>query len=60
MSLLEIRDLKKYFPVGDGLFSRKKGNVKAVDGVLDGDGPLISSPVWTVVHVASSVRNWRK
>jgi oligopeptide transport system ATP-binding protein len=33
MSLLEIRELKKYFPVGDGLFSRKKGNVKAVDGV---------------------------
>ena len=33
MSLLEIRDLKKYFPVGDGLFARKKGNVKAVDGV---------------------------
>jgi oligopeptide/dipeptide ABC transporter ATP-binding protein len=33
MSLLEIRDLKKYFPVGDGFFSRKKGNVKAVDGV---------------------------
>ncbi|HEY1233914.1 MAG TPA: dipeptide ABC transporter ATP-binding protein [Candidatus Binatia bacterium] len=33
MSLLEIRDLKKYFPVGDGLFSRKTGNVKAVDGV---------------------------
>ena len=33
MSLLEIRDLKKYFPVGDGLFSRGKGAVKAVDGV---------------------------
>ncbi|HEX7229902.1 MAG TPA: dipeptide ABC transporter ATP-binding protein [Candidatus Binatia bacterium] len=33
MSLLEIHDLKKYFPVSDGLFSRKKGNVKAVDGV---------------------------
>ena len=33
MSLLEIRDLKKYFPVGDGLFSRNKGSVKAVDGV---------------------------
>ena len=33
MSLLEIRDLKKYFPVGEGLFSRGKGNVKAVDGV---------------------------
>src|ERR1044072_186682 len=32
MSLLEIRDLKKYFPVGDGLFSRNKGSVKAVDG----------------------------
>lgn len=33
MSLLEIRDLKKHFPVGDGLFSRSKGAVKAVDGV---------------------------
>jgi oligopeptide/dipeptide ABC transporter ATP-binding protein len=33
MSLLEIRDLKKHFPVGDGLFSRGKGMVKAVDGV---------------------------
>ena len=33
MSLLEIRDLKKYFPVGEGLFSRNKGSVKAVDGV---------------------------
>jgi oligopeptide/dipeptide ABC transporter ATP-binding protein len=33
MSLLEIRDLKKHFPVGDGLFSRGKGVVKAVDGV---------------------------
>jgi len=33
MSLVEIRDLKKYFPVGDGFFSRNKGNVKAVDGV---------------------------
>jgi oligopeptide transport system ATP-binding protein len=33
MSLLEIRELKKHFPVGDGLFSRNKGAVKAVDGV---------------------------
>ena len=33
MSLLEVRNLKKHFPVGDGLFSRKKGAVKAVDGV---------------------------
>ena len=33
MSLLEIRNLKKYFPVGDGFFSRNKGAVKAVDGV---------------------------
>ena len=33
MSLLEIRDLKKHFPVGDGFFSRSKGAVKAVDGV---------------------------
>ena len=33
MSLLEIRDLKKHFPVGEGLFSRNKGAVMAVDGV---------------------------
>ena len=33
MSLLEIHDLKKHFPVGEGLFSRKKDVVKAVDGV---------------------------
>ena len=33
MSLLEIHNLKKYFPVGAGLFSRHKGEVRAVDGV---------------------------
>ena len=33
MSLLEIRNLKKHFPVGDGFLSRNKGAVKAVDGV---------------------------
>jgi oligopeptide/dipeptide ABC transporter ATP-binding protein len=33
MSLLEIRDLKKYFPVSSGWFTRDKGMVKAVDGV---------------------------
>jgi oligopeptide transport system ATP-binding protein len=33
MSLVDIRNLKKHFPVGDGLFSRNKGAVKAVDGV---------------------------
>ena len=33
MSLLEIRNLKKYFPVGGGFFSGKKGDLKAVDGV---------------------------
>ncbi|MGH7929571.1 MAG: ATP-binding cassette domain-containing protein, partial [Candidatus Binatia bacterium] len=33
MSLLEIHNLKKHFPVGEGLFSRGKGAVKAVDGV---------------------------
>ena len=33
MSLLEIRNLKKHFPVDAGLFSRGKGAVKAVDGV---------------------------
>lgn len=31
--MLEIRNLKKYFPVGGGLFSRRTGEVKAVDGV---------------------------
>lgn len=33
MSFLEIRNLKKHFPVGDGFLSRNKGAVKAVDGV---------------------------
>lgn len=33
MSLLEIRNLKKYFPVEAGLLARHKGDVKAVDGV---------------------------
>ncbi len=33
MNLLEIHDLKKHFPVGDGLFSSHKESVKAVDGV---------------------------
>jgi oligopeptide transport system ATP-binding protein len=33
MPLLEIRKLKKYFPVGAGFFSRGGGEVKAVDGV---------------------------
>ena len=33
MSLLEIRNLKKYFPVEEGLLARRKGDVKAVDGV---------------------------
>ena len=33
MNLLEIHELKKYFPVGSGLFSRNKDIVKAVDGV---------------------------
>ena len=33
MSLLEVRNLKKYFPVGGGLFSRRRGEIRAVDGV---------------------------
>ncbi|HTM08361.1 MAG TPA: dipeptide ABC transporter ATP-binding protein [Verrucomicrobiae bacterium] len=33
MSLLEVHNLKKYFPVGGGLFSSRKGEVRAVDGV---------------------------
>ncbi len=31
--LLEVRDLKTYFPIRGGVFSRTVGNVKAVDGV---------------------------
>jgi peptide/nickel transport system ATP-binding protein/oligopeptide transport system ATP-binding protein len=31
--LLEVRDLKKHFPVHKGLFSRASGHVYAVDGV---------------------------
>ena len=31
--LLEVRDLKKYYPVTGGLLSRHLGDVKAVDGV---------------------------
>ena len=31
--LLVVKDLKKYFPIRGGLFSRVLANVKAVDGV---------------------------
>ena len=31
--LLSVRDLTKHFPVGGGLFGRKRGAVRAVDGV---------------------------
>ncbi len=31
--LLEVRNLKKYFPITRGIFSRTVGQVKAVDGV---------------------------
>ncbi len=33
MALLEVRDLKKYFPIEKGIFSRAVGYVRAVDGV---------------------------
>ncbi len=32
-SLLDVVDLKKYFPIKRGVLSRKVGNIKAVDGV---------------------------
>ncbi|WP_054958313.1 ABC transporter ATP-binding protein [Paenibacillus dakarensis] len=32
-ALIEVNDLKKYFPVRGGVFQRTVGNVKAVDGV---------------------------
>ncbi len=31
--LLEVRDLRKYFPIRKGLFSRTVGHVKALDGI---------------------------
>ncbi|HZD41449.1 MAG TPA: ATP-binding cassette domain-containing protein, partial [Terriglobales bacterium] len=33
MNLLEIRNLRKHFPVGESLFARKTSVVKAVDGI---------------------------
>jgi oligopeptide/dipeptide ABC transporter ATP-binding protein len=33
MALLEVRNLKKYFPIKKGVFSRTWGHVQAVDGV---------------------------
>ena len=32
-ALLEVRDLKKHFPIHKGVFSRVSGHVYAVDGV---------------------------
>ncbi len=32
-NILEVKDLKMYFPIFGGLFQRLKGHVKAVDGV---------------------------
>ncbi|HCR15996.1 MAG TPA: peptide ABC transporter substrate-binding protein, partial [Candidatus Latescibacteria bacterium] len=31
--LLEVRDLKKHFPINRGIFSKTVGYVRAVDGV---------------------------
>jgi len=33
MSLLEVKNLKKYFPIKKGLLSRTMGQVRAVDGI---------------------------
>ncbi len=33
MALLEVKNLKKYFPIKKGVFSRTMGQVRAVDGV---------------------------
>jgi len=33
MNLLEIKNLKKYFPIKSGVFSRTVNHIKAVDGV---------------------------
>ena len=31
--ILEVRELKRYFPVRTGVFLKKSGDVRAVDGV---------------------------
>jgi ABC-type oligopeptide transport system ATPase subunit len=31
--LIEVKDLKKYYPIRRGLLSRHVGDVRAVDGV---------------------------
>lgn len=31
--ILEVRNLKKYFPIKSGVFAKQKGEVKAVDGI---------------------------
>ena len=31
--LIEVRNLKKYFPLRSGFFNRVTGHVKAVDGI---------------------------
>lgn len=31
--ILEVKNLKKYFPIKSGVFSKQKGEVKAVDGI---------------------------
>ena len=33
MALLEVENLKKYFPVKKGVFSRTVGQIRAVDGI---------------------------
>ena len=38
-ALLEVRDLKKHFPMVKGVFSRRSGTVYAVDGVSFSIGP---------------------
>ena len=32
-TILELKDVKKYFPIRSGFFQRKVGDIKAVDGV---------------------------
>ncbi|HKL98325.1 MAG TPA: dipeptide ABC transporter ATP-binding protein [Mobilitalea sp.] len=32
-NILEVKNLKKYFPIKAGVFSKQKGEVKAVDGI---------------------------
>ena len=55
--LLEIRDLKKHFPITKGLFSSVHGYVKAVDGVSFAIPSADRCSAWSAKAVAAKRRS---